>query len=209
MKLISVTIRQYKVHEYVHIDFDAARNVIGAPNESGKSTIVEAIHHALFLRSRVTGLVQKAMLSEVYSGYPTVELRFEIKQMQYTITKIFSGGQSASTTLQQHSSRGRTLRNEEAEEMIHDLLQTEEIGGGRNLDARLRMQWAHLWIWQGTATEDPLDHANIDQHATSLRNRLAQIEGGGVLESALDATVSSVIKHRHHATFTEKGKPRS
>ncbi len=209
MKLISVTIHNYKVHEHLHIDFDAARNVLGAPNESGKSTVVEAIHHAFFLRSRVTGVVQKSMLSEMYPGQPTVELRFQSKQREYTITKIFSGSQSASTTLQQHSSEGRTLRNEEAEEMIHDLLQAEEIGGGRNLDARLRMQWAHLWIWQGTATDNPLEHANVDQHAASLRNRLAQTEGGGVLESTLDATVSGAIKQRCHSTFTEKGRPRS
>lgn len=209
MKLISVTIGNYRVHKQITIDFDTARNVIGAPNESGKSTLVEAVHHAFFLRSRITGAVQKAMLSELYPGHPTVELRFESGGREYTITKVFSGNQSASTSLKDHGAGGRTLRDEEAEEQIHAILQAEDVGGGRNIDSRLRMQWAHLWIWQGSATDDPLANANAERHAARLRDRLSRVEGGGVLESPLDAAASRDIAARYAATFTDRGKERA
>ena len=93
MKLLTVTIKNYRVHKDLTVAFDAARTVIGGPNEAGKSTLVEAIHHAFFLRCRTTGAAHKAMLSEFHSGHPTVELTFESGSRRYTITKVFSGNQ--------------------------------------------------------------------------------------------------------------------
>jgi DNA repair exonuclease SbcCD ATPase subunit len=228
MKILSVTIKNYRVHGDLTVDFDQARTVIGGPNEAGKSTLVEAVHNALFLRSRVTGAAHKAMLSEVHAGHPTVELRFESGGREYTITKVFSGNQSASTTLKEQPIKrdgddakggkagragaggvGRTLRDDEAEARIHEILQAEEVGGGRSLENRLRMQWSHLWIWQGSSTDDPLAHANAERHARLLRDRLSQVEGGGVLESPLDAAAARDVADRQVATFTDKGKPRA
>lgn len=226
MKLLSVTIKHYRVHGNITVNFDESRTVIGGPNEAGKSTLVECIHNAFFLRSRVTGAIQKGMLSEFHAGgHPTVELRFESGGREYTITKVFAGNQSASTTLREQPARraehadvggaagavggARTLRDEEAEGKIHEILQAEDIGGGRNLEARLRMQWAHLWVWQGASTEDPLAHANAEPHAELLRERLSRVDGGGVLESPLDAAAARDIAARHTDTFTDKGKPRA
>ena len=214
MRLLTVTLRHYRVHKELTIPFDPKRTVIGGPNEAGKSTIAEAVHHALFLRSRVTGAVQKAMLSEFHAGHPTVELTFESGGHLYTVTKVFSGNQSASTTLKEHPAltgpgAGRTLRDEEAEARIHDILHADDIGGGRNVENRIRLQWAHLWIWQGSSTEDPLAHANSERHAEMLRERLSRVDGGGVLESPLDAAAARDVAARHTATFTDKGKPRS
>jgi hypothetical protein len=244
MKLLSVTIQNYRVHRNVTVNFDDSRTVVSGQNETGKSTLVECVNAALFLRSRVTGAIQKGMLSEFHTGgHPTVELKFESGGREYTITKVFSGNQSASTTLRdqpaqrsrldqparrgEHAADGgssavspagspagsaagsRTLRDEEAEEKIHEIIQAEDIGGGRNLEARLKMQWAHLWVWQGASTEDPLTHANADRHAQLLRERLSRVEGGGVLESPLDAAAARDIAARHADTFTDKGKPRS
>jgi recombinational DNA repair ATPase RecF len=222
MRLITVTLKSYRVHDNTSVTFDAARTVVGGPNEAGKSTLVEAVHHALFLRSRVTGAVQKAMLSELHPGHPTVELRFESGGREYEIVKVFAGGPSASTTFKEvpaSEGRGgagggaaagsRTLRDEEAEQKIHEILRAEDVGGGRGVESRIRSQWAHLWVWQGAATDDPLAHANADRHGELLRERLAQVEGGGVLESALDAAVARDIAARHVETFNEKGKVRN
>jgi len=214
MKLISVTIKNYRVHKDTSVSFDAARTLVGGPNEAGKSTIVEAVHHALFLRSRATGAVQKAMLSELHAGHPTVELRFESGGRVYEITKVFSGGSSASTILKElpavggagGAGGGRTLRDEEAEQKIHEILQAEDVGGGRGVENRIRSQWSHLWIWQGAATEDPLAHANADRHGQLLRERLARVDGGGVLESALDAAAARDVAARHAETYSEKTK---
>lgn len=211
MRLISATLQNYRVHKHTSVSFDAARTLIGGPNEAGKSTLVEAVHHALFLRARATGAVHKAMLSELHAGHPTVELLFESGGRVYEITKVFSGGSSASTILKElpapgaaGGGSGRTLRDEEAEQKIHEILQAEDVGGGRGVENRIRSQWSHLWIWQGVATEDPLAHANADRHGQLLRERLARVDGGGVLESALDAAAARDIAARHAATYIEK-----
>jgi hypothetical protein len=211
MRLISATLQNYRVHKHTSVSFDAARTLIGGPNEAGKSTLVEAVHHALFLRARATGAVHKAMLSELHAGHPTVELLFESGGRVYEITKVFSGGSSASTILKElpapgtaGGGSGRTLRDEEAEQKIHEILQAEDVGGGRGVENRIRSQWSHLWIWQGAATEDPLAHANADRHGQLLRERLARVDGGGVLESALDAAAARDIAARHAATYIEK-----
>ena len=233
MKILTVTIKNYRVHGNLTVDFDQSRTVIGGPNESGKSTLVEAVHNAFFLRSRVTGAAHKAMLSEFHAGHPTVELRFESGGREYTITKVFTGNQSASTTLKDQpitrdghdaaagqaagertsggggAGAGRTLRDDEAESRIHEILQAEEVGGGRSLENRLRMQWSHLWVWQCSSTDDPLAHANAARHAHLLRERLSRVEGGGVLESELDAAAAREVAARQAASFTEKGKPRA
>ena len=233
MKILAVTIKNYRVHGNLTVSFDQARTVIGGPNEAGKSTLVEAVHNAFFLRSRVTGAAHKAMLSEFHAGHPTVELRFESGGREYTITKVFTGNQSASTTLKDQpitraghdaaagqaagertsgaggGGASRTLRDDEAEARIHEILQAEDVGGGRCLENRLRMQWSHLWIWQGSSTDDPLAHANAERHAHLLRERLSRVEGGGVLESELDAAAARDVAARQAATFTDKGKPRA
>ena len=90
MRLISVTVNNYRIHKEQTVAFHAARTVIGGPNESGKSTIIEAVHRALFLRSRTTGSVLESMQSEFHPGHPAVTLVFESGGETCTITKQFT-----------------------------------------------------------------------------------------------------------------------
>ena len=43
MYLIALTVRNYRVHQELTLRFDRARNVVGGPNEAGKTTLVEAL----------------------------------------------------------------------------------------------------------------------------------------------------------------------
>jgi DNA repair exonuclease SbcCD ATPase subunit len=207
MRLISVRIRNYRVHADVTVQFDPAHTVVGGPNESGKSTIVEAIHNALFLRSRTTGAAAKAMRSDLHPGIPTVELVFESGGSRHTITKQFTGTTAGTTAIKEEG--GRTLHGEEAEERIHDLCQAEDVGGGKGLETRLRMQWAHLWVWQGTAGDDPVGHANDGTARGHLREQLGRLDAGNVLESPLDGAVSRAITDHCGRLFTDKGAARA
>ena len=49
MRIKSVILRQYRLHRELKIDLDDSRTLIGGANESGKSTLVEAVHRAFFL----------------------------------------------------------------------------------------------------------------------------------------------------------------
>ncbi len=73
------------------MDFDPERTLIGGPNESGKSTLIEAVHRALFLKAQVTGEPQRSMVSRTYPGHPEVELEFEVQGVRYHLLKRFSG----------------------------------------------------------------------------------------------------------------------
>jgi hypothetical protein len=206
MRLVSVTVRNYRIHKDRTVRFDPSLTVIGGPNESGKSTIVEAVHRALFLRSRVTGAVLETMRSEFHPGHPSIELTFASGGSTYTITKQFTGSAAAPTTLAQE---GRpTLRNEEAEDEIHRILKAESVGGGRGLEDRLRMQWSHLWVWQGEAGAEPLAAAG-GSPMDRLHQRLSGLEGGDVLESALDTAVARQVLETHAGRTKDDGSPRA
>lgn len=242
MRLLAVTVENVRVLRNASVVFDPSRTVVGGDQEFGKSTLVEAIHNAFFLKSRGTSAAHKAMRSDLHQGHPTVTLSFESGGRKYTIKKTFAGAAAASTTMlvdegpvgagparagladgnAAHGEEpgrsaertagnapggatgGRALRGDEAETRIHDLLRAEHLGT-RTVDSRLRMQWAHLWVWQGTSGHDPVVQANADKPAEQLRDRLGRLGGGGVLESALDARASRDIAARHAAIYRLDG----
>jgi DNA repair exonuclease SbcCD ATPase subunit len=205
MRLISVTVNNYRIHKEQTVTFHAARTVIGGPNESGKSTIIEAVHRALFLRSRTTGSVLESMQSEFHPGHPAVTLVFESGGETYTITKQFTGTANAPTTLVR--SGQEPLRGDAAETEIHRLLHAETVGGGRGLEDRLPLQWAHLWVWQGAAGTNPFENAT-GRPLDKLRERLGSLDGGGVLESPQDAAVAKTILETHADRTKDDGAPR-
>lgn len=215
MKLLAVTVESYRVIKHASVAFDPSRTVVGGNQEFGKSTLVEAIHHAFFLKCRGTSASHKAMRSDLHPGHPTVTLSFETGGRKYTIKKVFAGAGAASSTLLADEGPaagvaagggpgGRTLRGDEAETRILELLRTENPGP-RTVDSRLRMQWAHLWVWQGTSGHDPLAQANAEKPAEQLRDRLARLGGGGVLESSLDARASRTIDSRLATIYRNDG----
>jgi len=207
MKLRAVTVRNYRVHKELTVPFGDGLTVIAGPNESGKSTLVEAIHHALFLRGRATGEIAQSIRSAHHAGHPSVVLELEADGKRWTIEKTFTGTSSGSTTLKEQG--GRTRHNEEAEEEIHRLLQEDEVGGGRGVADRLRGRWAHLWVWQGTAGAAPVAAGTGDRSMGRLRERLGQIGGGSVLESAADGSVARRLEELVALSHSEKGKPKS
>ena len=74
MKLLKLTVRNYRVHKERVIEFDPRTTLIGGPNESGKSTLVEAAHRVLFLKAKGVGKTHKCMKSNLHDGDPEVEL---------------------------------------------------------------------------------------------------------------------------------------
>jgi DNA repair exonuclease SbcCD ATPase subunit len=218
MKLLSIAVENYRVLKHASVVFDSSRTVVGGNQEFGKSTLVEAIHNALFLKCRGTGAPHKAMRSDLHPGHPAVTLSFETGGRKYTIKKTFAATAAASSTILADEgpvagmatgsggavTGGRTLQGDEAETRIHELVRAENLGS-RVADSRLKMQWAHLWVWQGTSGADPVAHANAEHPAGQLRDRLGRLGGGGVLESSLDARASREIESRHAAIYRHDG----
>ena len=57
---------------------------------SCKSTVVEALHRALFLKASAAGAPVEALRSRLHLGAPTVQLAFEAKGDTWTLRKRFS-----------------------------------------------------------------------------------------------------------------------
>jgi hypothetical protein len=197
MHLVSVIVRNYRVHRELAVAFDPRWTLIGGPNEAGKSTLVEAIHRALFLKAKGNTEHHRAMRSRS-GGNPEVELAFECGGVSYTIRKRF--GPSGSAQLLQPT--GEPLNGEEAEQKLAELLSIKPSPGGL-----CRVKWAHLWVWQGRACEDPSTHAsNIKD---DLLNRLQERGAAVLLQSERDTRVAARIAAMHEEIFTASGKPKS
>ena len=202
MRLLSVTLRNYRVHKELSVSFDPSRNLIGGPNESGKSTLAEAIHRALFLRAKTGGGIQKEMASSIHHGEPEVSLRFEAGGVTWELEKRFAGTKG-STRLT--GAGMTTLKDEEADAKLSEILKTES--GGRANASQLASTWSHLWVWQGSSGEDPAGHASI--HKDTLVQRLQKDGIAAVMQSATDQHVRERIAAAYDELFTGTGKPKA
>jgi energy-coupling factor transporter ATP-binding protein EcfA2 len=204
MRLKSITIRNYRVHHDVTVLLDDSRTLIGGPNECGKSTLVEAIHRVLFLKSKVTGDIQKSMVSTWFDGSPEVEVGFTVGNSDYVLAKRFSGN-TGTTRLVQVG--GETWHGENAETRLACLLKVEAVGGGKGVGERVVQQWSHLWVWQGQSGSDPSAHANLQRDG--LLQRLQQTGGAAALQSEMDAQLAARFAVAKDEIFTQAGKPKT
>ena len=204
MHIKSITIRNYRVHRELSVPLDDFRTLIGGPNECGKSTLVEAVHRALFLKSKITGDVQKSMVSNCFPGAPEVELAFSVGGSNYELSKRFSGN-NGTTRLVQHGKE--PWFGEDAETRLAALLKVEALGGGRGVGERIVQQWSHLWVWQGESGNDPSQHANLQKD--DLLHQLQRIGGAAALQSELDARVAARFAAAEGGFFTQAGDARA
>lgn len=203
MRLLSVTVRNYRIHREITVNLDPARNLVGGPNECGKSTLMEAAHRALFLRAKITGSARDAMVSAIHAGAPEVEVRFQKNGREYHLTKVFRG--ATGTCLFRDVDGGASWQGDEAEERLAAVLGVEAAAGGRGAGDRVVKQWAHLWVWQGESGSDPAEYANAQRDA--LLARLQAGEAAAVLSSR-DAAAVRYFKTLYEELFTKGGSPR-
>ena len=203
MHFHSITVRNYRILGELHVKLDRSLTLVGGPNETGKSTLVEAAHRALFLRARTSGESIRGMASLRHPGHPEVEVEFEVGGRIFQIAKRFSGGSGTATLIEKE---GTTYRGDEAEAKLAELLNVDATGGGRGAGGRAAQQWAHLWIWQGQAGDDPTVHATTQKDALLAR---LQVQGGGAaMQSVLDTRVADRVAKKQAEWFNQNGTPK-
>ena len=117
--------------------FGPGLNVLSAPNEFGKSTLLAALEAVLF--ESYSGLnAQTRALEPNSSGAPLVEAEFETNGRQWRIRKQFISGRMASLT---DVAAGTTIKNADAEARLAELL-----AGPPGFD-----RFGLLWVSQGAA----------------------------------------------------------
>ncbi|MCI3132054.1 AAA family ATPase [Phenylobacterium aquaticum] len=121
-------------------------NLISEPNETGKSTILEAMRAALFERHGSAGAFIKSLRPWGDETAPTVELCFELDGTAWTVAKRFL--QKPQVTLT--GPGGQVFTSDAAEEKLQVLLGFER-SSNRGADDESRGILGLLWVEQGAA----------------------------------------------------------
>jgi energy-coupling factor transporter ATP-binding protein EcfA2 len=200
MRIISAKLKSYRVHGELSVSFDPNITLIGGPNESGKSTLTEAIHRALFLKSSGRSELHTAMKSFSFAGNPEVELHFEANGELHQLRKRFLTNNNGTTLT---SSGAPPLQGDQAEERLSELLHAQTATGKKGVTS----QWSHLWVWQGEAANNPSDHATSVKDDLLLR--LQNQGAGSVMQSAFDQKVGAHFRKLVEDTYTKQGKPKA
>ncbi len=203
MRLLNCQLQNVRLHGDLELNFSPGLTLIGGPNESGKSTLVEALHRALFLKASATGAPVEALQSRLHLGQPVVQIGFEAKGDTWTLRKRFSGS-TGQITLQAESS-GRPLTGPTAEDVLAELLGVGEIIGSRQAGTVLPSRWAHLWVRQGLSGDDLLATGKSNYDFDQLRLQLERSGGAAVQQSALDQLVERRIDEALAENFTSRG----
>ena len=203
MRLLNCQLQNVRLHGDLELNFSPRITLIGGPNESGKSTLVEALHRALFLKASATGAPVEALQSRLHMGQPVVQIGFEAKGDTWTLVKRFSGA-TGQVTLKAESS-GKPLTGPAAEDVLAELLGVGEIVGSKQAGTVLPSRWAHLWVRQGFSGDNLLTTSKAHYDFDRLRLQLERSGGAAVQQSALDQRVEQRIKDALDENFTTRG----
>lgn len=205
MRLLSARVRDYRLHRDLSLDFDPRFTVISGPNQSGKSTLAEALHRALFLPVRTGGEVQKAMRSDPFLADPEVELAFEASGQRWQLRKRFA---AARGSISLRDAAGGSLQGDEAEERLAQLIGTAAVDRTAAAARQLKERWGHLWVWQGSASSNPLA---LSAQAYDHDRLVGRLQAGADLgvTSELDLAVLEDIQARWSAVYTPGGANRA
>jgi len=213
MRLIAARLERVRQHRLLELRFDAGFTLIAGANETGKSTVVEALHKALFLKATATGRGVEELRSLTHGGLPEVELRFAAAGGEWLLRKRFAG---SGGTCQLSSAEGGTLLGQAAETQLAALLQVSGPVEGRRI-AQLPLRWAHLWVRQGEAGSDPLASGGEAYDLPALVQQLQQRGASdaalsataAALESPLDRQVQQQLQQQRVLQLTATGKVRA
>lgn len=200
MKLQRLRVRNYRIHRDTAVAFADGYTVLAAPNEHGKSTLVEAMHRALFLAHRSGGHARESMVS-CFGGTPEVELEFTAEGRSWRLRKVFTGGASAVCELTDVTA-AKQWRSTEAEERLTQLTGRKAAGGR---EGEVDAAWDHLWIWQGKATADPLTTEAGRRELTRALAARADL-GGGMELAAGDAGLLRAVRAAVDASWSKNRK---
>jgi len=198
MKLREIEVRNWRGLNQSLAVLSPRLNLILGPNESGKSRIFQALQFALFETYKGTSQRKQALQSWASSESPFVRLAFTDGAVDYELQKQFLKGASA-----QLSGGGKTLRGEDAEEALRQILGTRQPGNrGAGIDDR--GIWPLIMVSQGESRAPVQEHLNEDGRGR-LHDRLSR-EIGVAAISPTGQRVMSLVEQEYQRYFTATGQ---
>ncbi len=154
-------------------------NVIAGPNESGKSTMVEALRVALFERSSFRGKSVKDLMPRGIKASPAVEVELEIDGVRYRLEKRLHGPVHARLYV---GDEAQPLENDRADERLRALLGSRE-GNKQGVSEDDMGLWGLLWVKQDEfAAQEPGERLGApvrEDLADAFRQQVGDVIGGG------------------------------
>jgi len=199
MKLQRLRIENFKLFRApLEIDgFTDGLNLFAAPNESGKSTVAEAIRAAFFERHRSSAVEHLRPWGES-SATPTVEVDFELDGKPCRLTKAFLGKKRCELVI-----GGKSMDGAVAEDHLAALLGFRFPGKGASTPEHMGIPGL-LWIKQGTSHDIASAVGFASDH---LRNALGE-SLGELASSNGDAVLKAVESERNELLTPAAGTPR-
>jgi DNA repair exonuclease SbcCD ATPase subunit len=198
MRLHFVELENWRKHEKKSIIFDEKATIIHGPNESGKSTILEALFRGLFDRHS-TGAeeVRKITPLTTRGGVPsTVRISYSVGGSKYLVVKTFNHGAETELYQLENGSKRLIARDDPADKQVIDMLEAEMETRGASDPAK----WgAFYWLW--TLQErrelpregDPASILNLEH------------SGDVLITPKFDSVMKDFQKY-YETYFTPKGK---
>ena len=197
MKLLSIRLNNVRrFTQPVEITgFGAGLNVLSAPNESGKSTIFDALHALFFFDAKSWKQKEAASLAPHAGGNPEISADIEVDGQRFRLHKTFMKG-SGKGEVTIHRNGHLFKQADAAEAWIRDLIQAPKDGGPAGL----------IWVRQGLTTL----HADKDDDTytarrgllSSVAGEIEDVTGGRQMEQIRAEVASELARY-----LTKTGKP--
>ncbi len=203
MLIRSVEVTSFRVLRHVKIDLARGLNVIHGENDTGKSTLMNAIRDVLTRRAKIGGATQRAMLPRDGST-PEIAIEFEHDGALYAVRKRFAAAKGTARLTARYAD-GRTIdvSGDDAEAALRTALGLgASDGGARKRDEAPGGIWPLLWIDQGTSNFAP---SLNDDTRLALSDRLGAISGA-VLAGAGAESIFFAARAEYRRHFTDTGK---
>jgi len=202
MKLYWVELESWRRHTKARIDFDEDTTVIYGPNETGKSTVLEALSRGLFDRSGSHAEAIKCVKPLTASGNvtSTVRIEFTLNKTRYRVEKNFNLRRG---TLLYKVVSGKDIlqaQDNSADEQLIQLLEADLPSRGGSKPS----QWgAFRWLWAPQENRElPTDKEG--DPTTTLH--LETGNGGGVLVTPKFQALQNLVQTSYGRYFTKTGR---
>ena len=175
MKIVSLELDNFRrFRQPLRLDgFADGLNIVVEPNETGKSTLLEALRAALFIRHSA-----KTELTRSYCPFgdevaPRVAVEFEVRGDRWQVEKQFLRSHKVHVS----GPRGR-FESDAAEEQLQALLGFEK-GNNKGSDPDTRGTLGLLWVEQASALEVEAPNRLVrDNVRSALEGEVGAITGG-------------------------------